>query len=360
MTLNYDENTYHKQLVEVSREQLLKYPNISIKQRVKNIVKSMIRRNLSIKTDRYFWPNGLLAVSLEYSHKLTNDKKDVKQLEKYYDNWIRSGMVMSNSDYAINGYSLIYLYKIKNRKKYLKAIDQIAEYVLSQETAEDGSIPYRKNNGDRIYVDLLGLTCPFLSRYADLKQSEEVLNLCVLQLKNFLSKGMDPVSGLPYHAYDANQKTKLGIIGWGRGVGWLLIGLVDTLEYIPKKHKDYQYLKNQLEKLVLKVMEYQHESGGYSWQLTAREGLYDSSSTSMISYAIRKGINIGLLPDKYTRYVDKDIESLYKITEKGLVLESSGECRGLSMYPQIYENNPWSQGPTTSLVANSIMSDEIN
>src|SRR5699024_2785693 len=116
----------------------------------------------------------------------------------------------------------------------------------------------------------------------------------VLQLTNFLSKGIEQESGLPYHAYDVNNDTKLGIIGWGRGVGWLLIGLVDSLEYIPETHKDYKYLKNQFEGLVSKVIKYQHESGGYSWQLTAKDGFYDSSATSMISYAISKGINIGL------------------------------------------------------------------
>ena len=351
MNKNINLEKYHKELIKVSRNQLLKYPEQSIKQKIKSIIKSLLKRQLSFKTDRYFWPNGLLAISLEYSHRLTNDRKDIKYLERYFNNWIKDGTRIINADYATNGYALIYLYNIKKRKKYLKIINQLAQYILSLEKAKDGSIPYRENNGDKIYVDLIGLTCPFLARYYNFKKDEEALDLCIFQLKNYLSYGMCHVTELPYHAYSADTGTKLGIIGWGRGVAWLLIGLVDSLEYIPENHKDYKYLKESLQRLVETVLTYQNKSGGYNWQLQARDGHFDSSATSMIGYALMKGIMLGFISLTYLENVNKDIKALYTVSTNGVVKHSSAECRGLGMYPQRYENNPWSQGPTTSLVS---------
>ena len=351
MSLSIDIKTFQNQLNRVARTQILKYPELTMKQRIKRVLKSIIKKEFYFKVDHYFWPNGLLAISLEYSHRLENKEHDMKQLEEYYRRWFKDGMKIKNADYAINGYSLIYLYKLKRERKYLEAIEEIANYVSSLERAKDGSIPYRKNNGEKVFVDLLGLTCPFLARYSDLKQNEEVLDLAIQQLKNFLIKGMDPETGLPYHAYDANDGTKLGIIGWGRGVGWLFIGLVDTLEYIPDSHKDYYFIKNNLLKLVKIIVKYQTAEGGYTWQLQAKEGNFDSSATSMINYALVKGIMLKIIPESYLENVMRDLNALYKVSNKGLVYHSSGECRGLSMYPQKYENNPWAQGPTSSLVS---------
>lgn len=348
-------NIYHDKLNKISRNQIFSYPRKSIKQQLKDIIKSILKRKFKFKTDRYFWPNGLLAVSLEYSHRLTKNRQDIKQLRRYYHSWLKDGMKMNNADYAINGYSLIYLYEQTKRKKYAKAIERIADYVLSLKTTKDGSIPYRATNGGKVFVDLLGLTCPFLARYANFKKDTVAQELAIKQLVNYIEKGMDTHTGLPYHAYDANTGTKLGIVGWGRGVGWLLIGLVDSLEYISKKHKSYVKLKEELRKIVATVITYQNKKGGYNWQLTAREGHYDSSATAMISYALQKGIMLGLIPERYLKYVISDIDSLYNVTQGGKVYKTSGECRGLSMYPQVYQNYPWSQGPTTSLVALSLL-----
>ena len=48
-------------------------------------------------------------------------------------------------------------------------------------------------------------------------------------------------SGLPYHGYDLKTKVKYGIIGWGRAVGWLLLAMADSYEYLEKE--GYRYKK---------------------------------------------------------------------------------------------------------------------
>lgn len=341
------------ELESATRNQLLNYPELSNKNHLKILIKSIIvRRNL--KKDKFFWPNGLLSISLEWNHYIKGNNVDIRYLKKYYNKWIKKGVPIKNADYAINGYSLIYLYSITNDKKYLKTIKLIVDYLKSHPKAEDGSLPYRKNSPELIFVDSLGMICPFLCRYGKMSEDDSSIDLAVKQLTNFLKFGMDKTSYLPYHGYDSITRNKLGIIGWGRAVGWLLMGLIDSLEFISKSHPQYNYLCREFRSIVSSVVKYQQEDGNFAWQITAKEGQADTSSTSMITYAIKRGIMLEILPETYLKNVKLSLDALLTNTKNGLVQECSAECKGLGMYPQKYGNYPWAQGPTMSLVSISL------
>ncbi|MBM4761455.1 glycoside hydrolase family 88 protein [Bacillus sp. B15-48] len=342
------------QLRKVTREQLNNYPNRNLKAYIKLSAMSLLKRKNLVTKDSFFWPNGLLATSLEWGHRVDGNREDLRSLKKYYDNWIKKGIPLKNSDYAINGYSLVYLYNKTGHKKYLKPIELLINYLKSHQKTEVGSIPYRIGNPNHVLVDSLGMVCPFLCRYGNAFNDDSSINLAIDQLTNFVNYGMDKESGLPYHGYNLQSGTKLGIIGWGRAIGWQLIGLVDSLEYIPKSHEKYEYLCNAFKNIVQQVVKYQRQDGNFTWQITAKEGYIDTSSTSMISYAIRRGVMLKILPDSYFKNTNLALGALYKSTTNGVVQNCSAECRGVSMYPQTYGNYPWAQGPTTAFALLSI------
>lgn len=348
---------YLNELRNVCSYQLNRYPEISrlsIKQRMKLVLKIVLRRNNKI--DRFFWPNGLLAIALEQSFRQTNEQKDLNCLIEYYDKWIENGLAIHNLDNVINGYSLIYVYEKTGKEKYKKALDSIADYVINHPKDMNNCLPYRlkpseTNLAGNIYIDGLGMICPFLARYGKLTNNDDLINLSIIQLENFVKYGFDVKTNLPYHAYNADRKLKLGIIGWGRAVGWVLIGLIDSLEYIDPSHEKYNFLRESFMSIVDRAIDYQHNDGYFSWQLEAIEGPIDTSATAMISYAIGKGIKIGVLKDSYESLIKKSIIALYNSTNNGYVENCSAECHGLSMYPQKYGWYPWSQGPTTALIS---------
>lgn len=341
----------YKELNEVSRYQLLNYPRYSFKQYIKISIKSLLKRENILYGTNYFWPNGLLATSLEWCHRKNKNSADLKVLKKYYDNWIKKGTPIKNSDYIINGYSLIYLYSINKDEKYLNAIKNLIYYVKNIKKTKENSIPYRENKPTRVLIDSLGMVCPFLCRYGVTFNDEASIDLATVQLMNFLIYGMDKDSGLPYHGYDMEENVKLGIVGWGRAIGWLLIGLVDSLEYIPESHHSYDFLKKNFQKTVENVIKCQDKEGNFSWQITLKEGYNDTSSTSMITYAIKRGMMLNLLSASYSKNVELALDALLSYINNGRVDYCSAECRGIGMYPQIYGNYPWAQGPTTSLFA---------
>lgn len=337
----------------VTRQELLKYPNnfVSLEQRLKRKVKFLLK--IEPKLDKFSWPNAFLSQALEYSHESTKEDEYLNVLINYYTNWIEDGSKLKILDHAMNGYSLIYVYELTNEEKYLKLLEKIANYLYKHVKDHIGSLPYRPkgSNKTHIYIDSLGMICPFLCRYTALVKESKYAELAVVQLTNYLECGMDIHSNLPYHGYDSISRDKLGIIGWGRAVGWMLIGLTDTLEYLTPNHLMYVFLKEELIKLIDTVLQYQKDNGSFSWQIEAFEGPSDSSATGMIGYSIMKAVYIGLISEKYCLEIEGMINYFYSVSEKGYINHSSAECRGMGMYPQVYGWYPWSQGPVNSILA---------
>jgi rhamnogalacturonyl hydrolase YesR len=215
-------------------------------------------------------------------------------------------------------------------------------------TNESGSFPYRagQKNG-YVFVDGIGLACPFLYRYGIVFGRQECKELAVRQIVNFLAYGMDTASALPYHGYDVSDGCKYGIIGWGRAVGWLLRGMTACLQ------DDYgaERLQNPFTDLVDAALTFQRRDGFFSWQLQAMEGPADTSATGMICAALQQGIRLGILTqEKYGQAFQNGKSALERSVKDGRVYRCSGECLDFAQYPQKYGAYPWALGPALEIL----------
>ena len=83
------------ELLQEIRYQLFHYPEMNGKQKIKYLVKRIVRPAHTPKRDAFFWPNALLAQGLE-------TVGEVEILRKYYDLWIEKGMLIHNIDDVMN------------------------------------------------------------------------------------------------------------------------------------------------------------------------------------------------------------------------------------------------------------------
>jgi rhamnogalacturonyl hydrolase YesR len=92
-------------------------------------------------------------------------------------------------------------------------------------------------------------------------------------------------------------------------------------------------------------MQYLRSDGSFSWQLQAIDGHLDTSVISMLGYAIANHNNLDGQHRIYEEEAEKMLNCLLdNVSDDGLVQNSSAECRGFSMYPQVFEVNSWGQG----------------
>lgn len=219
----------------------------------------------------------------------------------------------------------------------------MASYAADHPTDASGSFLYRPEGKEStVFVDGIGLACPFLYRYGEMFGGQEYKELALRQIVNFLSYGMDGATGLSYHGYDAADGCKYGIIGWGRAVGWLLRGMAGCMI------SDYgrERLNVPFAALVDAALAWQRQDGFFSWQLEAVEGPADTSATGMICVGLKQGIAAGVLAgEKYENALTAGSHALERSVRDGRVYRCSGECEGFSRYPQCYGAYPWSLGP---------------
>ncbi len=343
------------EMVKEAEKELLNYPERSLVYYLKRTIK-IIMGNKQPPLDKINWPNGLLAKSLiDYYMQNKNSEEAAiitKCLRKYYDRWIKRGCKIYYLDDIYSGMALIDLHRITGEEKYKKAAETMAQYLFHHEMDSAGSFPYRpeQKNG-YIFADGIGMVCPFLCKYGSTYGDMNAINLAIVQIQNFIERGMDGKTGLPYHGYQLESGIKYGIIGWGRAVGWLMIGMAESLAYMEDITPGYDMIKQSYRRMVDKVEAYQLENGLYSWQLVAKEGPVDTSATAMILYAIARSLETKALIGIHKSRMERGRDALWNMVKEGKLYDCLAECHGFSMYPQVYDAYPWSLGPALSLFA---------
>lgn len=343
------------EMIREAEQELLHYPERSMGYYVKRRLKLIMGRGAE-PVDKINWPNGLLAKGLiDYylGHMNSEEAREIREtLQTYYDGWIKSGHKMYYLDDALSGLALIELHQITGEERYKQAADEMMRFLSFHITDKAGSLLYRPNQKNGyIFADSIGMICPFLCKYGNLYGDAKATHLAVTQIQNFIDFGMDSKTGLPYHGYKFEDGLKYGIIGWGRAVGWLMMGMSESLAFMEELSPDYEYIKQIYRRLVDKVESYQLENGLYCWQLGAKEGPVDTSATAMILYSIAQSLNLKVLIGIHKSRMVRGKEALFSLVKEGKLDHCLAECQGFSMYPQVYGAYPWSLGPALSLFA---------
>lgn len=350
-------------LIDTACDELLTYGLWDVKTRVKRWIKKYIFGRPTAVEDMIFWPVGLLAAGLWHCRREADPalrQKIEMSLSAFYTRWEKKHNPICYIDDLLAGEVFLAVYEEyshnkeennmigdKNADRYREAVDKLAAYVSAYPRDEMGSFPYRadQNNG-HIYVDAVGMICPFLYEYGSFMNKSGYMELAVNQIVNFLAYGMDGSTGLPYHGYAMQTGCKYGVIGWGRAVGWLLRGMAGCMvtEYGMERLRD-SYIG-----LTDTVFAYQRKDGYFSWQLQASDGPADTSATGMICAAFKWGMEQDILTDsKYEQALQAGRKAIEKSTEGGRVYDCSGECEGFGQYPQRYGAYPWALGPALML-----------
>lgn len=350
-------NTSKLAMIDNACKELLTYDVWTTDAKIKNFVKKYILRRKTAPEDMIFWPTAYLASSLWECRDMATGvmrQKIETALTRYFERWRKKGMPIFYPDDLMAGETFLAIYEEKaaivtseNEKFYKEALEKMAAYALSYPTDELGSLPYRSAHGNfHIYVDLIGLACPFLYEYGRFSGNNEYMELAVKQIANFLAYGMDASLNLPYHGYDVATGLKYGIIGWGRAVGWLLRGMAGCMSTEYGKERLVEFYRS----LTDSVIKWQRKDGYFSWQLQALEGPVDTSATGMICCSISKGLKMGLLEgEAYEDALELGSRAIQKSVKNGFVYDCSGECEGFSQYPQRYGAYPWAMAPALTL-----------
>ncbi len=195
-----------------------------------------------------------------------------------------------------------------------------------------------------MYVDTLGLTCPFLALYARVYHDSQYEKLAVDQLRMYRTYGLLAGTALPNHAFHIKSKLPLGVYGWGRGTAWYLIGLMDTYHQLQMPEYRAEVLQ-WISEAAQSYSVYQHTDGGFG-SILQREETYDSSATAAMAWFYAE-CAILLKNSTYRDISHHCLSALLKKTRiTGAIDGCQGDTKGIGIFAQTYDIMPFAQGMT--------------
>ncbi len=311
----------------------------------KNLARKMMGKKAEEK-DLFYWPAGMLALGLAECGLQAGKAAIEEHIRIFY----KKGGKLYYPDDALMGAALLEFIGTQTdshaavavvpagagQSQFQEAIEAVYDMVCKTDRDELGSILYRPGRGHtEILADGVGMTAFFLAKYACAlmqnlpeesekrvereKKAIEAMELAMTQLYNFSSFAQDSDSGLLWHCYEAKEDGGLmrkGLIGWGRAMGWYLMGLSEVVctmkalgleeaaevepEDNPKPEASEKDGKEEtgettddtlaelLETYSEKVFSYQQENGLLPWCLTdlvCRNNIFSSVTSQALKDA---------------------------------------------------------------------------
>src|SRR5690606_21521298 len=99
-------------------------------------------------------------------------------------------------------------------------------------------------------------------------------------------------NGLFYHAPDAP-------FYWGRGNGWMAVGMAELLRILPEDNPDRTRIKNAYKLMMATLLQHQADDGMWRQLIDKTELWKETSGSAMFTYAMIVGVKKGWL-DKVT------------------------------------------------------------
>lgn len=273
-------------------------------------------------------------------------KKNTDFTQKIINKYINENGNWKNKPSAVDSAMLSYsILKATDNPLLIKPAMDYMLNLITESTDENHLISYAggKSNPNK-YVDTLGLVCPFLVCYSKTYNVPEFETLAVEQLGFFHKYALYNGTSLPNHAINSNTKLPLGVYGWGRGVAWYSIGLIDTYSELSSEQN-----KSALKKWIYEAAEnyrsFQNIDGGFG-STFQRSETYDSSATAVMAYFYLRCYKI-FGNNEYYKIANNCLEKLKSVTRiTGAIDWCQGDTKDIGIFAQHYDIMPFAQGFT--------------
>lgn len=301
--------------------------------------------------------DGCMMVSLLELYKTTKEEKYLTFVKNFVDYYVyEDGTILGyeKEKYSTDDVSetrvLFDLYAYTKEEKYVKAIHRVYEQILTHPRTKEGNFWHKKIYPNQVWLDGLYMMQPFYTRYETQMNKMQNYSDIVQQFKNVYEIMRDPKTGLYYHGYDssktmfwADPKTGLSKNFWLRSLGWFTVSMIDVFEYMDEQMFDERHtIMEMFKETVDSILKVQDSKSKMFYQVPnfpGKEKNYlETSGSSMIAYAILKGVRLKALPPRYQEIGLEIFEGICNtyLTVKNDDLNLGGICLVAGLGP---ENN---------------------
>jgi unsaturated rhamnogalacturonyl hydrolase len=204
--------------------------------------------------------------------------------------------------------------------------------------------------GPGVFVDCLHFDAPLLVHLGRLLGDSAMVRAGVGQALAIARLLQDPETSL-FHHFWLEKTQRSHILGWSRGQGWALLGLVDVIEQLPATDPERPEVVRILERLASALVRHQRPDG--HWPAVAQESAAspESSAAAFVAAGFFRAVEMGALPrEPYALVAERAWWAAWKrVNEDGVLLGVSADVRASTalrhyFYVPTGHVVPWGQG----------------
>ncbi|WP_423750844.1 glycoside hydrolase family 88 protein [Salinirarus marinus] len=215
---------------------------------------------------------------------------------------------------AAMAYPVLELYDRTGEDHLLDAVRRQYEFFETVERTADGGITRRADKVE-LFSEIIYFLSPFFVRYGQIVGDDEAIADAVKQIEVHAKHLQDPHTGLFRHIWQEQPNTYPGGSFWSRGNGWAAAGLLDTLLLLPDDHPDRDVVADSLYALLDAVADLQDGSGFWHQRLDDPMSPLETSGTLIFAYTMQRGLNEGLLDERYADNARRAMEACEGIVD---------------------------------------------
>lgn len=309
--------------------------------------------------------HGYALYGFDMLYRATGDKRYYDFIKRFIDKYIDENgdfrpvidgrgrtrsISFTNQDNMMTGNILVMLYEYTHDERYKKAATTIRRALDDYPRNSNGGLWHARSMTGQWWIDGIFMSQMFLTRYGkSIGDTAYCWDEATRQITAYAKTAEKDHSGLMLHGtYEpghgdrqcrwADPSTGLSPEVWSEGLGWYALVTVETLADLPQDHPKRAETEAVFRRLAAGLKRTQDPKTGRWFQVVDKgdrpDNWTDNSGSAMFTYAIQKGIEIGLLDRAdYAPVVAKGYQGITenaKINDRGLV-DIYSACDGVGV-----------------------------
>ena len=271
------------------------------------------------------WANAAMYTGMTKWAAMADDESYYLWLKRIGDNndWKLHERLYHADDHAV-GQMYIELYRKYDDEKMIGPTKAQFDYILYHPsvTALTWKSPFHQDRWN--WCDALFMSPPLWAMLYNETGEEKYLDFMMREFKATTDFLFDKKEGLYYR--DEKYKTMLDHgrkVFWSRGNGWVVAGLVNIMNELDPKSREYRYFERIFKQMAGRLPELQTPEGHWAMSLLNQE-FYptpETSGSSFFIYGLAWGINNGILDkEKYLPAVTRGWNAMMRhVTDEGML-----------------------------------------
>ena len=288
---------------------------------------TILERNPGTPQDRLakwsYW-KGYTLLGFEMLWRSTGDRRYFDFIRREIDPFIDAqgnlvNVSLNSLDNIMAGNLVVALYEYTHEERYRTAAAAIRKAFDSYPRNPDGGFWHNPRLTGEMWVDGVFMGQMFLIRYGkSIGDRDYCFDEATRQITSFAQHAHKADTGLYYHAWAAKPELALVIPGrkalwadpktglssevWSEGLGWYALVVAETLAVLPPDHPRRAEVADIFLRLAAGLKRTQDAKSGGWFQVVDKgdrpDNWIDNSGSAMFTYAIQRGIDLGLLDRK--------------------------------------------------------------